>query len=197
MFQHGVALPETQITSSATREELLSGETALSPAAQQRVEVGYRLLDAADLEARALRDQISGFGRHQPACRALTDAHFGIGPLIAVVIWSELGDCRRFCRSAQVVRLSGLDPTVHSSDRRRSGGHLSRQGPGTLRWALFEAGMCASRATSPDRDYYQKVKATHDGKLAAISVARKLARRCYHTLRALDPDEVYAIPAGF
>ena len=36
------------------------------------------------------------------------------------------------------------------------------------------------------------VKARHDGKIAAISVARKLARRCYHTLRSLDPDVVYA-----
>ncbi len=94
----------------------------------------------------------------------------------------------------QVVRHTGLDPTVDASDRRRNSGRLSRQGPQTLRWALFEAGMSASRATSPDRDYYQSVKARHDGKLAAISMARKLARRCYHTLRNIDPSEVYAIP---
>jgi hypothetical protein len=38
------------------------------------------------------------------------------------------------------------------------------------------------------------VKETHDGKLAAISIARKLARRCYHTLRSIDPVLVYATP---
>ena len=32
------------------------------------------------------------------------------------------------------------------------------------------------------------MKNAHDGKLAAIAMARKLARRCYHTLRSLDPD---------
>jgi len=115
--------------------------------------------------------------------------------LTAVVVWSELGDCRRFSRSAQVVRHTGLDVTVDASDRHRSGGHLSRQGPETLRWALFEAGMSASRATSPDRDYYQSVKKAHDGKLAAICMARKLARRCYHTLRQMDSEVVYAMPA--
>ena len=26
-------------------------------------------------------------------------------------------------------------------------------------------------------------------------MARKLARRCYHTLRNVDPEEVYAMPA--
>ena len=64
-----------------------------------------------------------------------------------------------------------------------------------MAWALFEAGMAASHATSPDRAYYQAVKQAHDGKLAAISMARKLARRCYHTLRNMDREVVYAMPA--
>ena len=29
---------------------------------------------------------------------------------------------------------------------------------------------------------------------ATISMARKLARRCFHVLRAVDPDKVYATP---
>jgi len=47
----------------------------------------------------------------------------------------------------------------------------------------------------PDHDFYAAVKARHDGKIAAISVARKLARRCYHVLRSIEPELVYAIPA--
>ena len=96
----------------------------------------------------------------------------------------------------QVVRLTGLDVLVDSSDSHRAGGYLCRQGPPTLRWALFEAGKSAARAGSPDYDYYQKVKRAHDGKLAAIAMARKIARRCYHTLRALDPEVVYTMPAA-
>lgn len=198
LYQHGVAVPEGRIRSPETRDWLLGpDDVELSPAGRQRIEVGYRMMEATDTEARQLRQQIHRFGQRQPACRALADAHYGIGPLIAVVVWSELGDCRRFSRSMQVVRHTGLDPTVDASDRRRSSGYLSRQGPQTLRWALFEAGMAASKTTSPDRAYYQSVKAAHDGKLAAISMARKLARRCYHTLRNLDPVEVYAIPTGY
>jgi len=110
-----------------------------------------------------------------------------------VAMWSELGDCR-FARSEQVVRHSGLDVTVDASDRRRAGGFLSRQGPSTLRWALYEAAKNASHQRSPDHDYYATVKDRHDGKLATISMARKLARRCFHTLRSIDPDVVYAMP---
>jgi transposase len=92
------------------------------------------------------------------------------------------------------VRHTGLDVTVDASDRRRAGGFLSRQGPETLRWALYEAAKNSSHVRSPDHDYYAAVKACHDGKIAAISVARKLAHRCYHVLRELDPKQVYAIP---
>jgi len=195
LFQHGVSVPEAQITSAETRDWLTGDTVQLSPAARQRIAVGYHMIDATDANRLPLREDIYRFGRRQPACKALAAAHYGIGPLTAVVVWSELGDCRRFSRSAQAVRHTGLDVTVDASDRHRGRGHLSRQGPETLRWALFEAGMAASHATSPDRDYYRAVKQAHDGKLAAISVARKLARRCYHTLREMDPEVVYAVPA--
>ena len=86
-------------------------------------------------------------------------AHYGIGPLLAVVIWSELGDPRRFSSSRQAVRHTGLDVTVHSSDAKRTRGFLSRQGPPALRWALYEAAICAARTGSPDHHYYLATKA--------------------------------------
>ncbi len=194
LFQHGVAVPEGAIRSRTTRDLLASDQVQLTPAARQRVDTGYRMIDATDVEAQVLKRDLQRFGERQPACRALVDAQYGIGGLLAVCIWSELGDCARFRRSMQVVRHSGLDVTVDASDRRRAGGHLSRQGPETLRWALYEAAKNSSHGRSPDHDYYATVKARHDGKLAAISMARKLARRCYHVLRNLDPDIVYAMP---
>ena len=196
LFQHGVALPEDQIRPPETRALLAGDSVELSPAARQRIAVGYRMLDATDAELLPLRKEIDRFGRRQPACLALAKAHYGIGPLTAVFVWVELGDCRRFSRSMQVVRLTGLDVLVDSSDSHRAGGYLCRQGPPTLRWALFEAGKSAARAGSPDYDYYQQVKRAHDGKLAAIAMARKIVRRCYHTLRALDPEVIYTMPTA-
>jgi transposase len=195
LFQHGVAVPESAIRSAQTRAMLASNDVVLTEAAHQRVRVGYTMIDATDTEALPLKEQLTRFGMRQPACRVLVDSHYGIGGLLAVAIWSEYGDCQRFTRSDQAVRHTGLDVTVDSSDLRRAGGYLSRQGPATLRWALFEAAHNASRSGSPDHSYYTTVKNRHDGKLAAISVARKFARRCYHLLRNLDPDVVYAVPA--
>jgi transposase len=128
----------------------------------------------------------------QPACRALVEAHYGVGPILAFAIWAEMGDPRRFSSSSDAVRYAGIDITVYSSDGKRSRGHLSRQGPPLLRWALHEAAgdIHASRSSSPDHAYYEAVKARHQGdaQIATLSVARKLARRCYHTLRELGPE---------
>jgi transposase len=195
LYQHGVAVPEGAIRTAATRSMLASPTLGLSPAGRQRITVGYRMIDATDSEAQPLKQDLQRFGARQPACRALADAQYGIGGLIAVAVWSELGDCRRFSRSEQAVRHTGLDVSVDSSDRRRAGGFLSRQGPQTLRWALYEAAKNSSHRRSPDHDFYAAVKARHDGKIAAISVARKLARRCYHVLREVPRDQVYVIPA--
>jgi transposase len=195
LFQHGVAVPEAEIRTAATRAWLTGEEVGLTPAARQRVRVGLTMIDATDAEALPLKEQLTRFGMRQPACRALADSQYGIGGLLAVAVWSELGDCRRFSRSDQAVRHTGLDVAVDASDLRRAGGFLSRQGPATLRWALFEAAHNASRSGSPDHGYYTAVKDRHDGKLAAISVARQFARRCYHILRNLDPDVVYSIPS--
>ena len=195
LFQHGVTVPESAIRSAQTRAMLASNDVVLTEAARQRIRVGLTMIDATDAEALPLKDQLTRFGMRQPACRVLVDNHYGIGGLLAVAIWSEYGDCRRFSRSDQAVRHTGLDVKVDSSDQRRAGGYLTRQGPATLRWALFEAAHNASRSGSPDHSYYTTVKDRHDGKLAAISVARKFARRCYHLLRNMDPDVVYAVPS--
>jgi transposase len=194
LFQHGVPVPEGAIRGDKTRGMLGSAELELSAAARQRIAIGYSMIDAIDVLAQPLKADLQRFGQRQAGCRALVDAQYGIGGLLSVAIWSELGDCRRFARSDQVVRHSGLDVTVDSSDRRRASGFLSRQGPETLRWALYEAAKNSSHHASPDHDYYAGVKDQHDGKLAAISMARKIARRCFHVLRAVDPDRVYATP---
>ena len=195
LYQHGVSIPEGAIRTPKTRVMLADDNLCLSPAGRERIAVAYRMIEATDAQALPLKHELQRFGSKQPACKALVAAQYGIGGLIAVAVWSELGDCRRFSRSEQAVRHTGLDVTVDSSDRRRAGGFLSRQGPETLRWALYEAAKNSSHHRSPDHDYYTAVKGRHDGKIAAISVARQLARRCYHVLRGVEPELVYAIPA--
>ncbi len=137
--------------------------------------------------ARPLDKELRSYARRQPGCRALR-GQFGVGEVTAVTILAELGDARRFSSSREAVRYAGMDITVHQSDQRRSPGHLSRQGPPALRWALFEAAQSAARAGSPDLDYYRQAAERLGANRACLSVARKLLKRSFHTLRELGEE---------
>jgi len=108
---------------------------------------------------------LRAYARRQPGCRALIANHYGIGQITAPTIVAELGDVLRFRNGDAIVRYTGLDVAVYSSDGKSSPGHLARQGPPALRWALFEAAMAnAYRSTAPDYDYYQEAKDRIGGK---------------------------------
>jgi transposase len=182
LFHHGVPA-ERNLLAPARRAQLERG-SGLSPAAHQLVMVALGTVDHLDAELERLRVELVGLARRQVGCRALAGL-YGIGPVTAVAIWAELGDVGRFSSARFAVRHAGLDITVYSSDGKRTPGKLARQGPPVLRWALFEAATCAARASSPDHAYYRQVKQRLGGNRATLAVARKLARRCYHTLAAL------------
>jgi transposase len=145
--------------------------------------------------ARPGRSRLRAYARKQAGCRTLIDGIYGIGELISVTILAELGDARRFQNSRDAVRYSGLDITVYQSDQHRSPGHLSRQGPPALRWALYEAAQAARRPTSPDRQYYLQAAERIGGNRACIAVARKLLKRSYHLLRELGDQALEPVIA--
>jgi transposase len=169
------------------RAELLSGQ-GLSPAGAQQVAVALRQVARLDTEIVALQAEIRAFGARHPGCRALWSRLYGVGQLTAVMVWAEMGDTRRFSASRQAVRHTGLDVTVYSSDDHRARGHLARQGPALLRWALFEAAKSAAKQTSPEHGYYKDVAAREGANRATLSVARKLARQTHHILRELGEE---------
>ena len=145
----------------------------LSAAGRQAVETGLRQAGRLTRELEPLRRQLDMLSRRQPGCRALRATQFGVGAVTSVAIRAELGDVRRFASSSDVVRHTGLDITVYSSDGKRSAGHLSRQGPQLLRWALYESARCAARPAAPDYACYTAARDRRTGGLATLSVARK------------------------
>src|SRR3954464_9141256 len=176
------------------RRNLMTGEgrqwlaaVRLPVTAREQVTVALAVIDALDGQLAPLDTELRAYARRQPGCRALM-GQFGIGAITAVTILAELGDARRFSSSREAVRYADIDITVHQSDQRRSPGHLSRQGPPALRWALFEAAQAARRPGSPDRAYYDQAAARLGGNRACLALARKLLKRSFHTLRELGDD---------
>ena len=185
LYHHGC--PQRRQLMTADGRDWLDA-LVLPEAARQQVTVAREMVDALEAQVAPLDRQLRSYARRQIGCRALIEAHHGIGPLCAVTILAELGDVERFQNSRDAVRYGGMDITVYQSDRHRSPGHLSRQGPPALRWALYEAAQAARRPGSPDRDWYLEAAERLGGNRACLALARKLLKRCYHTLRELGAD---------
>jgi transposase len=181
LYHHGVP-SRSWLMTVASREWL--AQLALPATGREQITIALAMIDAHDIQLAPLNHQLRDYARRQVGCRALM-RHYGIGRLTSVTILAELGDARRFSSSREAVRYAGLDMTVHQSDARRARGHLSRQRPPALRWALFEAAQCARRPGSPDQNYYQPAAERLGGNRACLAVARKLLKRSYHTLREL------------
>ena len=185
LYHHGC--PQRRQLMTADGRDWLDA-LVLPDAARQQITVARAIVNAVETQIAPLDRQLRSYARRQIGCRAMIGAHHGIGPLCAVTILAELGDVARFENSRDAVRYGGMDITVYQSDRHRSPGHLSRQGPPALRWALYEAAQAARRPGSPDRDYYLEAAERLGGNRACLALARKLLKRCYHTLRELGAD---------
>ncbi len=160
----------------------------LSAAGQVQVGVYLRMLAALEAELDATRRRLLAAARQMRGAKVLAEAIYGVGPVTALALTCWLAGAGRFTSARKAVRFTGLDITVHSSDSKRSPGHLSRQGPPVLRWALYEAGKTHARSVAPDHGYYAAVKDRKDGKRAALSEARKIVRRACHILTELGDD---------
>ncbi len=184
LYHHGCP-QRRQLMVGDGREWLAS--QPLAQTAREQVTVALAMIDALSVQIAPLEKELRAYARRQAGCKALM-AQYGIGELTAVTILSELGDCTRFSSSRQAVRYAGMDITVKQSDQHRAPGHISRQGPPALRWALYEAAQVARRPGSPDREYYTQTAERIGGNRACLAVARKMLKRSYHTLRELGEE---------
>src|SRR5216683_2926676 len=153
-----------------------------------RTEAALAALREAAAVHLSLPGQLLHAARRLAGARVLADRLYGVGPVAGLAMTCWLGGAGRFSSSRKAVRFAGLDVTVYSSDGKRSPGHLSRQGPEILRWVAYEAGKTHGRASAPGHDYYAAVKDRQDGKIAALSQARRLIRQACHILAELGDD---------
>ena len=185
LYHHGIAGAPDELRTLAGRQFLARLELPVD--ARERIAVALEIIDLLDAQLAEIDRDLRALARHQTGCQALM-AQYGMGEISALVTLCELGDVTRLHASRQAVRMAGIDIGVHRSDRHAQLGKLTRQGSAPLRWALYEAAQSASHRTSPDYHDYHALKTrglSHTR--ASLTIARKLARRSYHILKALGP----------
>jgi transposase len=157
----------------------------LDPTVRAQVDVILTVIEALDEQLGIVEGELRRFSRLDARCRALQTI-FGVGPILSCHLLAEIGEASRFSRSRQVVRASGLDPAVLESADYKRRGHLAKQGSPHLRWALVEAANHSMRTSSPDHDLYATTAKRCGPGRARFTVARKIARRAYHQLAAIE-----------
>jgi transposase len=193
LFHQGAPVFHDLSRTEAPAELAAVAREHLSPAGQQQVTLYLRMLEVTAGELDVLRRQVIAAARQLRGARVLSESIYGVGPVTALALTCWLGGAGRFTSARKAVRFTGLDITVYSSDSKRSPGHLSRQGPPVLRWAVYEAGKTHARQVAPDHRYYAAVKDRKDGKRAALSEARKIVRRACHILSELGDDALATV----
>jgi len=125
----------------------------------------------------------------------------GVGFILAVVIWQEIGDVSRFRGPEQLASYAGTCPRIHSSGDKSRYGPLRNDVNHYLKWAFSEAGnsVAVNRACLSGRHVgrlYNRLRVRRGHAKAVGAVARHLAEASYWILSRKEgykEREVFAV----
>jgi len=136
LAKHNIHLPVSDLESAlGTR---LLDQVSLMPAYAHRLDSQRRQMLLLEAEIGATEVELDKRLKHQPGYRNLQKIK-GIGPVLAAVLFAEIGDVTRFDGPDQLACWAGLTPRHYASDRTTRRGHISKEGSALVRWAVVEA----------------------------------------------------------
>lgn len=148
-----------------------------------------------DLMVSDLQDHRVKIDRVEKYLRQLADGHPGIallrtipgvGPRTAEALLAYIDDVKRFTRIKQVGCYFGLVPCQDASGDKNRLGHITRDGPSTVRKLLCEASWTAVRRSPMVRKFFEKVMRGDRlrKKIALVATAHYLVRVAGSMLRS-------------
>jgi transposase len=116
----------------------------------------------------------------------------GVGDILAVVIWTEIGSIERFGRAEQFASYCGLVPRENSSGGKIRFGAVRRDVNVYLKWAFVEAAnsalLNAERCGYGHISWlYQRIKPRRGHGKAKVAVARHLSEASFWMLKKGEP----------
>ncbi len=122
----------------------------------------------------------------------------GVGPVTATAFKATLDDVARFRGAAQVAAYLGLVPRERSSGEQQHRGRITKAGNSRLRSLLVEAAWLILRSKNPEtealRRWAERIGTRRGKRIAAVALARRLARILYALWRDATPYTAGKIP---
>jgi transposase len=187
LLREGILSGSRNEIKQATEEEL--NEWFNHPLAQLHAAQELERIKLYSEQISELEETILTIARPQPCYQRLLKVS-GIGKVLALTIFYEVGEISRFTSLRQFCSYCRLIPGVAQSGQVSRRGRASKQGNSYLKSAFSQAAVHAVRSYPRIRRCYERHLKNHRGsarKLVAYNIiAHKLAQAVYHILR----DEV-------
>ena len=149
----------------------------LPEAERLAVDLAAEEIASADARLRRVEAELARYAAAHPGVALLMTIP-GVGVRTAEAFVAYVDDPSRFARVRQVGSYFGLVPQLDSSAGKDRRGHITREGPGTVRKLLVEAAWQSVRLDPPSKALFDRVtrgKADRR-KIAAVAVAHRLCR---------------------
>ena len=160
------------------------------PCAQDRLRRDLLMdeLDQYNLQVKRIEAELDRIAQDHAGV-ALLRTIPGVGARTAEAVLAYIDDARRFARNKQVGAYFGVVPCQDASSDVNHLGHITRQGPATVRKLLVEAAWQAIRRSPTLRAYYQRIRQgkKERTKIALVATAHHLLRVMHALLRTGEP----------
>lgn len=162
----------------------------------------WRRIESMDEEVDHWRKRGDALSSSFAEIKVLHEQLPGVGPQIAAVIWSELGDPARYRSAKSYAKATGLTPGYRESGGRKSSQKITRMGSAHVRWALTRAVLACTRCTKDPgglavRHWLEHAQKRKPKKAAIVAAARKLAEavwRLFALGEAFDLTRAFGRP---
>ena len=106
----------------------------------------------------------------------------GVGPIVAAVLVTEIGDITRFPSPDRLCSWAGMTPTHRESDTKVKRGSITKQGSRLIRWAAVEA-VSKNHGDDLIKAAYRRIAERRGRNIAKVAAARRLLTLVYYGLR--------------
>lgn len=139
----------------------------------------WQRIQGLDEEASHWNEQRSLLAKKFDEVKLLDDELAGVGEQLASIVYSELGDPRRYKSAKAYAKATGLTPGYRESAGRRVKKTITREGSSHVRWALTRAIVACQRCKQGAgvwvKTWVSKMKRRKSMKATIVAAGRKLA----------------------
>ena len=146
-----------------------------------RLESLRDLIDIYGREIEILDRRIHSRLRDDTGYRAIQAIH-GIGPVLAAVFVTEIGDVGRFPAPDRLCSWAGLTPRHRESDTKVRRGSVTKQGSRLVRWAAVEA-ISRNHGGDKIKADYRCIAERRGRNIGRVAAARRVLVLVYYGLR--------------